>query len=315
MNIYDVGVENLPNIYISGIELTKTLVGSKHNYDVRVTCMIKEHGPPSTELGAATGLYAADVRSWKNRSDIYNMKVKVALLSSEDMDYQQIKSGFKTGTDSLFNYAPSAGVLASHRMLVDVKPAADFTEVQLDEDYSDAIGDIGSGDNFHGFYPQVGFVRNFNFTKQIAADKDIDLYVYAATFMDDLNFGVEIFDKYYGPMSSEIIMVTGEINKDSGYFYFPEISTDAKVSNREYGGPVHGHDGLYMEGSEHRTSPHYPLVYVPEPNMKINFIDHTAFMPTGIAQVRSKEAEEEAEENGSLDGDVLDQSSTSQTYT
>jgi len=89
-----------------------------------------------------------------------------------------------------------------------------------------------------------------------------NLNVYVACFIDGLNFGIDLFDKFYGPMAGEKIFVGGQINNDSGYFYYPD-------TNEEYGGPVHSHNQGYMEGSEHTDEPHSRLVYVPEENFKI----------------------------------------------
>lgn len=90
----------------------------------------------------------------------------------------------------------------------------------------------------------------------------VNLNIYAATFIDDLGFGIPMFDKFYGPMVAERVLVNGEINTESGYFYYPD-------TNEEYGGPVHAQNQGYMEGSEHSSDPHSELVYVSEENYKI----------------------------------------------
>lgn len=89
-----------------------------------------------------------------------------------------------------------------------------------------------------------------------------NLNVYAACFVDNLGFGIDLFDKFYGPMAGERIFVSGQINEDSGYFYYPD-------TNEEYGGPVHPGNQGYMEGSEHSDRSHSDLVYVAEQNYKI----------------------------------------------
>lgn len=89
------------------------------------------------------------------------------------------------------------------------------------------------------------------------------LNVYAACFIDGLNFGNPMFDKFYGPMAAEQIYVGGEVNTLSNYFYYPD-------TNEEYGGPVHQKpDGSFMEGSEHSDKPHKDVVLVTEENYKI----------------------------------------------
>jgi len=89
-----------------------------------------------------------------------------------------------------------------------------------------------------------------------------NLNVYAACFIDGLEFGNDLFNKFYGPMSAEKIFVGGVVSDQSGYFYYPD-------TNEEYGGPVHGRQGTYMEGSEHIIEQHATLRYVVEENYKI----------------------------------------------
>lgn len=90
----------------------------------------------------------------------------------------------------------------------------------------------------------------------------MNLNVYVACFIDGLEFGIPMFDKFYGPMAAERIFVGGVPNEESGYFYNPE-------TNEEYGGPVHQHSSGYMEGSMHRDEPHSGLRYVAEDNYKL----------------------------------------------
>ena len=88
------------------------------------------------------------------------------------------------------------------------------------------------------------------------------LNVYAACYIDDLGFGINLFDKFYGPMVGEKILVNTRISKNSGYFYNPQ-------SNEEYGGPVHINGTNYMVGSEHTDDQHASLRYIEEDNFKI----------------------------------------------
>ena len=96
-----------------------------------------------------------------------------------------------------------------------------------------------------------------------------NVVVYAACFVDGFGFENDLFNKYYGPMSSEIIYTGGDLNTLSGYFYFPD-------TNEVYGGPVHQHAGGYMEGSQHRDQSHRALVLVPENNVKLSVVNSTS---------------------------------------
>ena len=103
------------------------------------------------------------------------------------------------------------------------------------------------------------FVSTFEYNTLTAPQ---NLNVYVACFIDDLNFGIPQFDKFYGPMAAEVIFVGGQLNQSSNYFYDPE-------TNEEYGGPVHFHSQGYMEGSEHTSEPHRQLRLIEEENYKI----------------------------------------------
>ena len=54
----------------------------------------------------------------------------------------------------------------------------------------------------------------------------MNLNVYVACFIDDLEFGIPQFDKYYGPMAAERIFVGGIANSQSNYFYDTETNEE-----------------------------------------------------------------------------------------
>lgn len=164
--------------------------------------------------------------SWK-RQEMADLKIKMVFTNGE---YSQL---LKNGEISLYDFDPGlrTGVL--------IISASDLeAEEEMD-----------------------GYIK---FSKTIETNffNVSDLDVYVSCFIDDIDFGIDIFDKYYGPLSGEKILVGGQRNNQSGYFYYPS-------SNEEYGGPVHGHNNSYMVGSEHSSDPHEKLRYVPEENYKI----------------------------------------------
>ena len=164
-------------------------------------------------------------RSWK-RPELSDLQIKVLFASD------QASTDLQLGQSSLFDYPAAAGafVLSSNDF---------FLEEELE-----------------------GYTKFSNQSIEIVTlESDVDVHV--ACYIDGLNFGNDLFNKFYGPMSSEKILVAGDINKQSGYFYYPE-------TNMEYGGPVHQHPQTgYMEGSEHKEDPHKKLEYVVQENFKI----------------------------------------------
>lgn len=107
-----------------------------------------------------------------------------------------------------------------------------------------------------------------------------NLNIYAACFIElEKKIGISYFDKFYGPMVGEKIIVGGQINMESGYFYYPN-------TNEEYLGPVHqSPDGGFMEGSSHTSSQHSRLVYVQENNNKIKDFSTVNFEVENLGRI------------------------------
>jgi hypothetical protein len=173
-------------------------------------------------------------RSWHNRDDLTGLRVKVALVSSDS-----VIAGLNSGQENLQNYDTSE--------YLQIISASDFN---IEQD--DAMQD------FSKFTKIVTF-------KSPAIFNNLNVYVVCFNdFGPNFDLGSSLFNKFYGPMAAEKIFVGGQQNELSGYFYYPD-------SNKEYGGPVHTHDGSLMVGSQHRDVSHASLEYVAEENNKIVF--------------------------------------------
>ena len=172
--------------------------------------------------------------SW-DRGDI-DVKVKVAFESRPE----QI-SNLNTGTKSLFDYEPSpVGISTTNNYDSYVFSTMEFSKGMMDGEYSI-------------------YTKSLEYTKPLRQN----LNVYAACFVDGFEFGIPMFDKFYGPMSGERIFVGGQLSTLSNYFYYPD-------TNEEYGGPVHLRpNGTYMEGSAHTEGSHKEVRLVTEENYKI----------------------------------------------
>ena len=186
-------------------------------------------------------------RSWF-RPEMRDLKVKIAFISDESI------SSLNNGEISLYdfpaNYTP--GGIENKVLIIDAK---DFVR-------------SGGTEDVHKFKKSV----------EVIMDKPENLSVYVACFIDGLDLGNELLNKFYGAMQGESIYIGGAINQDSGYFYYPE-------TNEEYGGPVHNHPGKgFMEGSKHSPNPHSELVYVVEDNYKLTVVrgatDPNDLLPT-----------------------------------
>ena len=219
-------MENLPNVFIDKIVVNAHDTG--YRYEIKL-CMY-DHRPK---------------RSWSNRDDLTGLRIKIALISGNTNNLQALNSG----ADSLQSYtAEESGTSSNY--FVQIINSSEFT--------------LETEEETRGFSKFTKIVT-FDLVQTLNEPAYSNFNVYAACFIDfgvNFDLGSDFLNKFYGPMSGEKIFVGGQLNKDSGYFYYPD-------TNEEYGGPVHGHDGILMEGSQHSNRPHSRLVYVSEDNYKI----------------------------------------------
>ena len=268
-----VGIENLPNvfidkIYIEPIVITEDLQVVEHLISLKL-CMY-DHFPN---------------RSWK-RSEMSDLKIKVFFASDPSL------SGLLSeGETNLFQFDVGARNDSTGEVMVFSVSALDFVEEETITNMNEPVLETGAA--MYTKFTQMFEARISN--------SYTDLSVYVACYIDDIGFGIDLFDKYYGPMSGEKIFVGGLTNKTTSYFYYPD-------TNKEYGGPVHQHSGGgYMEGSAHSASPHKTLRLVEEENNKIIHYD----VPEG--QTNGSGTNNEDQET-ILEGEDIG-SGSSQTYT
>lgn len=190
---------------------------------------VYEYNQNSYEVTVILNMYDhADSPSWRGR--INDLNVKLFLTRDET----QIE-GLNNGTISLYD-------------LTNTAPA--YVQIL----HCNSFAEISYNQNFNLYSSWASIIVNKNIE---------NLNVYAACFVEiDPPIGITYFDKFYGPMCGERIVVGGQINQESGYFYYPD-------TNEEYGGPVHSSTNMYMEGSEHTSRSHREVRYVAEENAKI----------------------------------------------
>lgn len=178
------------------------------------------------EIKVILKMFDHEERSWYGR--IPNLKVKLAMIEDSD-----VISNLNSGLASLHDFPDLINLFT-----VSATTFQKRTEI---EDYSLYTHSISAKLNY----------------------KPQNLHAYAVCFMEDLGFGIKIFDKFYGPMVGEKVLVNGKLNPESSYFYYPD-------NDEEYAGPVHQKpDGSFMEGSIHTDEPHKQVIEVVEENFKL----------------------------------------------
>jgi len=232
MSIYDVGAENLPNVYIDNILIeyeNQTLDG---NIKIFVDCLMNDHYPS---------------RSWFDRTEMAGLKVKVAMVYDQDLANQLI-----TGVVSLFDLTE----FFTDRYSMQFDNASAFVEASVSLTTTLAP-------TTQQFYKRFTFERRTFAGARISSSSTV--FLFAACYLDNLGFENALFNKYYGPMVAEKVLTNGEVNTKTRYFYFVD-------TNEEYGGPVHAHEGRFMDGSRHRQEAHNFVRPVIEDNTKISLV-------------------------------------------
>lgn len=206
-------------------------VGMENLPNVFIHKILLNQIPNGYKIKIALKMFDSDEQpSWKNK--ISDLKVKVCIFDDTD-EIQKLNSGLSSLHDYTFKGRPQ------------IIPSAAFMKRSSSEGYSMYAASV----------------------EQTLPFRPLNLNVYCACFIDDLGFNIPMFDKFYGPMAGEKVLVNGVVNEQTSYFYYPD-------TNEEYAGPVHQKpDGSYMEGSKHTKQPHKNVVQVMESNYKIVYND------------------------------------------
>lgn len=169
---------------------------------------------------------------WYGRTKTAGLSIKVK-VSDDSTEIEQLNKG----NQSLFSFDPSSATK--------VLTTANGLEITLSE-----------LENMRKFQYYCEF--------SISREQINSLNVYAASFLDFDGFqDNKEMNKYYGPMTAEIVFEGGAIPESSKYFIYSD-------TEEEYAGPVHQHPtGGWMEGSVHSDRPHRSLTLIDEDNFKI----------------------------------------------
>ena len=173
-----------------------------------------------------------DGLTWKNNTAMERMDTFVLLTSDQEIANSIINGTSPTDYET-YDYS--------------------YIKKQCNTDYS------SSSDYVSAIYEK--YICEVEFENP---DYSGNLYVFCCNYFQINYFDNIILNKFHGPTSGEIIMTSGSLTTQSGYFYYPS-------TNQEYGGPTHVRtNGEVMEGSRHLDTPHEIVVWVPENNSKIN---------------------------------------------
>jgi len=216
-----VGLENVPNCYISRITLDDNTTKS-------FTCSV------NLELFDAT---EGDRTIWGYNS-LFSDFLKVALIETRRTSLaQRLTNGTLSPLPSKVRQNP----FFDETTKIHITSVKEFTKL-------------------NGAY-----VKKLKF--EVPADAE-NLSVFAFCYIDmkalsaflQLDMTGEL-SRYHGAITSERVLSRGTTVKTATVFYKPD--------NTIWSGPVHQHDGMYMEGSKHTTEPHNVLRMASVQNLKL----------------------------------------------
>lgn len=139
MTLLDVGVENLPNVYIDKILISPTRI--------TITCLIKDN---------------RNSKSWRGRSQMSNMHVKVLCLDDRKVSkYNEITHSLNNGLKSLHDYKTNADSLFIKKEAASAFTFRPQNNLDLSFYYKDFIFDNPGGGNVVTY--AACYMEGFNF--------------------------------------------------------------------------------------------------------------------------------------------------------
>ena len=218
-----VGLENLPNVYITKITFEDNTTES---FYLNVELELHDR-----QFDGAM--------NWSDDALLYQF-LKVSLVGAQTPEASSL---LRTGATSPL--PTSITRLNSPSISLDVFGVSEFK-------------DVSEGD---------GAVFRKKFTYELPNNtKHLDLYAmcYLDTAGINTQLGIRLenmYSRYFGAVTSEVVLTDGQIKRSTTLFLKPD--------NTVWAGPVHLHDGVYMEGSFHTDRKHSNLRRISVQNYKV----------------------------------------------
>jgi len=248
-----IGNEILPNLYIKSVEFTSNSTGEATSLKIFVSFFdyidedrrISAFGPDFLD------------RSNINLNVIVcngNSEIRIPLNGTSNYSMYSLKQSMK----------PPTSILSD-----------DDNEVYLEKSILDLRTEIQATTEASGPDQLIEFVTSFDFTSYDFYEfEDLECYAFFsydiskeedASYLDvDLPYDSRCLN---GPISSEILLNNGGIKTTTNRFTIDSV---------DYPGPVHFHNGEYMEGSQHTEALHRVVQAEVVLNPKVSFLNYSS---------------------------------------
>ena len=237
-----VGNGNLPNVYISQIEVkdSNRIVGLEKMINISLTLVVKDK--------KIDGNF-----QWSDNEFMTDFLL-INLVQSTNQNFSnQITNGDFTIIKSDYKNSTFFNEKQVKRMSKKLKQYTN-TKTQF-------MGLDTSGNEIYDFYYdfEIDIKQNAAANLTYFANISIDSGDLAVQYSAD--FSSNIMSLYQGPITSEIVFTGGQLQTTTNKFVYSD--------GIQYGGAVHEHQGQYMEGPFHTNRRHRNLTVSQIPNLKI----------------------------------------------
>ena len=258
-----VGNGNLPNVYISNIELrdVNKVKGSEKTIKIAITAVVKDK--------KINGAF-----QWSDNQFMTDFLLINFVQSTSQNFSDSISNGTYTILKSDYKNSQFYDETSVKRQ---VKKLSKYNDSK-----TKFIGLDTNGNEIYDFYYDFEFAlkeadaRNLTYFANIGVDTQDLATQYRADFSSDL------LSFYQGPITSEIVFSNGMVQKTTNKFVFQ--------NGIQYGGAVHEHNGQYMEGPFHTNRRHQILFASEINNFKIKDLRSPTDSPKKLNTQKSKRA-------------------------
>ena len=248
-----IGNEILPNLYIKSVEFTSNSTGEATSLKINVSFF--DYIDEDRRISA----FGPD---FLNRPNI-NLNV---IICKGDSEIRVVLSS----TSDYSMYDLKNDMLRSENL-----PGSSRNEVYAEKSIYGLKNQIQTTIEASGPDQLIEFVTSFDFTSSDFYEfQDLECYAF---FSYDISKEEDVlyldvdppFDSrcLNGPISSEILLNNGGIKTTTNRFTIDSV---------DYPGPVHFHNGEYMEGSQHTEALHRVVQREVVPNPKVSFTNYSS---------------------------------------
>jgi len=237
-----VGNGNLPNVYISQIEVkdSNRIAGLEKMIKISLTLVVKDKKINGNFQWSQNGFMTDFLLINLLQSTNQNFSNQIT-----NGDFTILKSDYKNST--FFNETQVKRMSKKLKQYTDSK--------------TQFLGLDSNGNEIYDFY--------YDFEIDIKQSAATNLTYFANISIDSADLAVQysadfssnIMSLYQGPVTSEIVFAGGQLQTSTNKFVYSD--------GMQYGGAVHEHEGQYMEGPFHTNRRHRNLTVSQIPNLKI----------------------------------------------